>query len=147
VEESVLIAVKSGLSIIETCLRDILRQTKTDSESGNWLLKTRSSDLDDQAANELATNAQRMLGEIQELQRKFEIGTNTESARWLIVNDLNQIWLTLSELSEKGLKGYGRMEPEESRLLATHVTGWKLSAKRWSAWRRVNQLGCESSLR
>jgi len=121
VEQSVLIAIKSGLSLIETCLRDILRQTRTDSDSGNWLFKVRSSDLDDQAASELTSNAQKMLAEIQELQRKFEIGTNTESARWRIVNDLNQIWATLSELSEDRLRGYGQMRPEESRLLATHV--------------------------
>jgi hypothetical protein len=121
VEKSVLIAIKSGLSIIETCLRDILRQTKVDSDSGNWLFKVRSSDLDDHAANELTSNAQKMLGEIQQLQHKFEIGTNTESVRWRIVNDLNQIWSTLSELSEDKLRGYGQMQPEESRLLASHV--------------------------
>jgi hypothetical protein len=121
VEESVLIAIKSGLSLIETCLRDILQQAKPDSQSVKWLFKVRTSNLNDQAANELASNAQRMLEEIQELQRKFEIGTNTESPRWRIVNDLNQIWSTLSELSGDRLKGYGQMRPEESRLLANHV--------------------------
>jgi hypothetical protein len=121
VEQSVLIAIKSGLSLIETCLRDILRQTKVDSDSRNWLFKVRSSDLGDQAASELASDAQKMLEEIQELQRKFEIGTDTESTRWRIVNDLNQIWSTLSELSEERLRGYGQMRPEESRFLATHV--------------------------
>jgi len=121
VEQSVLIAIKSGLSLIETCLRDILRQTTADSDSGNWLFKVRSSDLDDQTASELASNAQKMLVEVRELQQKFDIGTNTESARWRIVNDLNQIWSTLSELSEDRLRGYGQMRPEESRLLATCV--------------------------
>jgi hypothetical protein len=120
-EQSVLIAIKSVLSLIETCLRDILRQTKADSNSANSLFKVRSSDLDDHAANELTGNAQKMLAEIQELQRKFEIGTNTESVRWRIVNDLNQIWSTLSELTEDKLRGYGHMHPEESKLLAKHV--------------------------
>jgi len=120
-EESVLIAIKSGLSLIEASLRDILRQAERDSESGNWLFKVRRSDLDAQTANELAGNAQQMLAEIQELQRKFEIGTNTESPRWRVVNDLNQIWSTLSELSADRLRGYGQMQPEESKLLATHV--------------------------
>jgi hypothetical protein len=120
-EQSVLIAIKSGLSIIEACLRDILRQTKADSDSRNGLLKVRTSDLDEYSANELAGNAQKMLTEIQELQRKFEIGTDTESARWRIVNDLNQIWSTLSELTEDRLRGYGQMQPEESKLLAKHV--------------------------
>jgi hypothetical protein len=120
-EQSVLIAIKSGLSLIETYLRDILRQTKADSNSANSLFKVRSSDLDDHAANELTGNAQKMLAEIQELQRKFEIETNTESVRWRIVNDLNQIWSTLSELTEDKLKGYGHMQPEESKLLAKHV--------------------------
>jgi hypothetical protein len=81
----------------------------------------RTSDLDDHAANELAANAQKMLAEIQALQRKFEIGTDTESVRWRIVNDLNQIWSTLSELSEDKLRGYGSMQPEESKLLASHI--------------------------
>jgi len=120
-EQSVLIAIKSGLSLIETCLRDILRQTKADSNSGKSLFKVRSSDLGDHAANELAGNAQKMLAEIQELQRKFEIGTDTESARWRVVNDLNQIWSTLSELTEDRLRGYGSMQPEDSKLLAKHV--------------------------
>jgi hypothetical protein len=120
-EQSVLIAIKSGLSLIETCLRDILRQTRGDSETRNGLLKVQTSDLDDHVANELAGNAQKMLAEIQELQRKFEIGTDTESARWRIVNDLNQIWSTLSELTEDKLRGYGRMQSEESKLLATRV--------------------------
>jgi hypothetical protein len=121
VEQSVLIAIKSGLSIIETCLRDILRQTKTDSNSENSLFRVRTSDFNGHAASELEGNAQKMLAEIQELQRKFEIETATGSARWRIVNDLNQIWSTLSELSEDKLKGYGHMQPEESRLLASHV--------------------------
>jgi len=120
-EDSVLIAIKSSLSLIETCLRDILRQAEPDSESGNWLFKVRSSDLDAQTANELAGNAQKMLSEIQELQQQFGIGTNMESRRWRVVNDLNQIWSTLSELSEDRLRGYGQMRPEESRLLATYV--------------------------
>jgi len=120
-EQSVLIAIKSGLSLIETCLRDILRQTKTDSETRNGLLKVRTSDLDDHVANELAANARKMLTEIQELQRAFKIGANTESARWRIVNDLNQIWSTLSELTEDRLRGYGSMQPEDSKLLAKHV--------------------------
>jgi len=81
----------------------------------------RSSDLDAQTANELAGNAQKMLSEIQELQQQFGIGTNMESRRWRVVNDLNQIWSTLSELSEDRLRGYGQMRPEESRLLATYV--------------------------
>ena len=120
-EQSVLIAIKSGLSLIETCLRDILQMTKPDSDSGKWLFKVRRSDLDARATNELANNAQKMLAEIRELQRKFEIGTSTESARWRVVNDLNEIWSTLSELSEDKLRGYGQMQPEESRLLAAHV--------------------------
>ena len=120
-EQSVLIAIKSGLSLIETCLRDILRQTRGDSETRNGLLKVQTSDLDDHVANELAGNAQKMLAEIQELQRKFKIETDTESARWRIVNDLNQIWSTLSELSEDKLRGYCSMQPEESKLLASHI--------------------------
>lgn len=120
-EQGVLTAIKSGLFVIETCLRDILRETKAESESGKWLLKARSSDLDENAGNRLAVNAQEMLAEIQELQRIFEIEKNTESPRWRVVNDLNEIWSMLSELSEERLRGYGQIQPEESRLLARHV--------------------------
>ena len=105
-EESVFIAIKSGLSLIETCLRDVLQQTRTDSETGRWLLKERSPDLGDHSANEVAKNAEKMLAEIRELQRVFDIAKNTESPRWRILNDLNQIWSTLSELSEDRLKAY-----------------------------------------
>ena len=111
-EQSVLIAIKSGLSLIETCLRDILRQAKTDSEFGSWLLKQRTADLADHSANDLVRNAQKMLAEIQELQRMFEIEKNTESPRWRIANDLNQIWSTLSELSEDRLKEAVRKDME-----------------------------------
>jgi len=120
-EDSVLIAIKSGLSLIETCLRDILRETEADPESGKWLFKERSSDLDNRTANELARNAKDVLAEIETLQHNFEIGKDTESPRWRIVNDLNQIWSTLSELSEDRLQGYGQMRSEESKLLAKHV--------------------------
>ena len=135
-EESVLIAIKSGLSLIDTCLRDILQLTKPDSDSGNWLFKVRRSDLDDRTRNELANDAQRMLAEIRELQCKFQIGTHTESARWRVVNDINEIWSTLSELSEDKLGGYGQMQPEESRLLATHVS--KMEAVRKEMERMVS---------
>ena len=80
-EESVLIAIKSWLSLIETCLRDVLQQTRTDSETGRWLLKERSPDLGDHSANEVAKNAEKMLAEIRELQRVFDIAKNTESHR------------------------------------------------------------------
>jgi len=77
-----------------------------------------------------------MLAEIRELQRKFQIGTHTESARWRVVNDINEIWSTLSELSEDKLRGYGQMQPEESRLLATHVS--KMEAVRKEMERTVS---------
>ena len=120
-EEGVLIAIKSGLSLIETCLRDILRETETDPDAGNWLFKERNSDLDNHATNELARNAKDVLAEIETLQRNFDIGKDTESRRWRIVNNLNQIWSTLSELSEDRLQGYRQMKPEEAKLLAKHV--------------------------
>lgn len=120
-EQSVLIAVKSGLFLIETCLRDILQATKAGSESGNWLLKEQRPDIDDTTANELADKAREMLEEIQKLQDTFDIEKDVESPRWHVVNDLNQIWSTLSELSEERLRGYGQIQPQESRLLATHV--------------------------
>lgn len=120
-EQSVLIAIKSGLFLIEKYLRDILQDTKTDSNSKNWLLKVRHSDLGGQAANKLTVKAEEMLKEIQELQRLFVIETDHESIRWCVTNDLNQIWSTLSELSPDRLRGYGQMHPEESKLLAKHV--------------------------
>ena len=120
-EQSVLIAIKSGLSLIEKCLRDILQETRPASDSKNWLLRVRHSDLSGPAANKLAVKAEEMLKEIQELQRIFHIGKDTESTRWHVVSDLNQIWSTLSELSLDRLRGYGQMQPEESKLLTTHV--------------------------
>jgi hypothetical protein len=120
-EQSVLIAIKSGLSLIEKCLRDILQETKPSSDSKNWLLRVRRSDLSNAAASKLTVKAEEMLKEIQELQRMFEIGKDTESTRWRVVSDLNQIWSTLTELSLDRLREYGQMQPEESKLLTAHV--------------------------
>lgn len=81
-EQSVLIAIKSGLFLIEKCLRDILQQTRPHSDSKNWLLRVRNSDISGPAANKLAVKAEEMLKEIQELQRLFDIAKDTESTRW-----------------------------------------------------------------
>jgi hypothetical protein len=120
-EKSVLIAIKAGLFVIEKCLRDILEETKTESKSRNWLLKERHSDISDHAAAQLTIKAEEMLKEIQELQNMFNIGKNTESARWRVISDLTQIWTVLSDLSPRRLLGYGRMQPEEDNLLTLRV--------------------------
>ncbi len=120
-EQSVLIAVKSGLLVIEKYLRDILQDTKTHSESETWLLKVRHSDISDRAASRLRAKAEEMLKEIEELQKMFEIGEDEESTRWHIINELNQIWTILSDLSPDRLRGYGQIPPEESKLLTMHV--------------------------
>src|SRR5208282_6795562 len=96
-EQNVHIAIKSGLSVIEKCLRDILQATKTDSESKNWLLKQRHSDINEAVASKLTVKAEEMLKEIQELQRMFEIGKDDESARWHIIGNLAEIWTILSD--------------------------------------------------
>ncbi|MGP8070386.1 MAG: hypothetical protein ACLP5V_10900 [Candidatus Bathyarchaeia archaeon] len=120
-EKSVHIAIKSGLSVIEKCLRDILQATKTRSESKNWLFKHRHYDLSEDVASELTVKAEEMLKEIQELQRMFEIGRDDESARWHIISNLDQIWTMLSDLSPDKLRGYGQMRPEDGKLLTMHV--------------------------
>jgi hypothetical protein len=120
-EQSVHIAIKSGLSVIEKCLRDILQATKTRSESKNWLFKRRHYDLSEDVASELTVKAEEMLKEIQELQRMFEIGRDDESARWHIISDLAQIWTMLSDLSPDKLRGYGQMRPEDGKVLTMHV--------------------------
>jgi hypothetical protein len=120
-EQSVLIAIRSGLFMIEKCLRDILQDTKTDSESKNWLLKARHSDISGHAANQLTVKAEEMLKEIQELQRMFEMEKHDESTRWHIISDLSQIWTILSDLSPDRLRGYGQMQPQEGKLLTIHV--------------------------
>jgi len=127
-EQNVHIAIKSGLSVIEKCLRDILQATKTDSESKNWLLKQRHSDINEAVASKLTVKAEEMLKEIQELQRMFEIGKDDESTRWHIISDLAQIWTILSDLSPDKLRGYGQMKPEESKLLTMHLD--KMNAMR-----------------
>ena len=127
-EQNVHIAIKSGLSVIEKCLRDILQATKTDSESKNWLLKQRHSDINEAVASKLTVKAEEMLKEIQELQRMFEIGKDDGSTRWHIISDLAQIWTILSDLSPDKLRGYGQMKPEESKLLTMHLD--KMNAMR-----------------
>ncbi|MGP8071503.1 MAG: hypothetical protein ACLP5V_16650 [Candidatus Bathyarchaeia archaeon] len=127
-EQSVHIAIKSGLSVIEKCLRDILQATKTDSESKNWLLKRRHSDINEAVASKLTVRAEEMLKEIQELQRMFEISKDDESTRWHIISDLAQIWTCLSDLSPDKLRGYGQMKPEEGELLTMHLD--KMNAMR-----------------
>ena len=120
-EKSVHIAIKSGLSVIEKCLRDILQATKARSESKNWLFKRRHYDLSEDIARELTVKAEEMLKEIQELQRTFEIGRDDESARWHIIGNLAEIWTMLSDLSPDKLRGYGQMRPEDGKLLTMHV--------------------------
>jgi hypothetical protein len=120
-EQSVHVAIKSGLSVIEKCLRDILQTTKTRSESKNWLFKRRHYDLSEDVASELTVKAEEMLKEIQELQRMFDIGRDDESARWHIISNLDQIWTMLSDLSPDKLRGYGQMRPEDGKLLTMHV--------------------------
>jgi len=120
-EQSVLIAIKSGLFVIEKCLRDILEDTKTDLEAKNWLLKVRHSDISKEVASQLTVKAEEMLVEIQELQRIFEIGKDDESIRWHVISYLSQIWMILSDLSPDRLQGYGQMRPEEGKLLTIRV--------------------------
>ena len=62
-----------------------------------------------------------MLNEINELQKVFNVGKDTELVRWRIISDLTQVWTMLSDLSPDGLRGYGGLQPEESKLLAMHV--------------------------
>lgn len=120
-EQSVLIAIKGGLFVIEKCLRDILEETKNESKSGKWLLKVRHSDVSAHAAAQLTVKAEEMLKEIQELQNTFNIGKDTESARGRIISDLTQIWTILSELSPRKLLGYGRIQPEEDNFLEARL--------------------------
>jgi thiamine biosynthesis lipoprotein ApbE len=120
-EQSVLIAIKGGLFVIEKCLRDILEETKNESKSEEWLLKVRRSDVSAHAAAQLTVKAEEMLKEIQELQNTFNIGQDTESARGRIISDLTQIWTILSELSPRRLLGYGRIRPEEGNFLKARV--------------------------
>jgi len=120
-EESVHRAIQSGLFIIEKCLRDILHETKTRSESKAWLLRVRHSDINDDVAVQLISEADGMLKEIQELQKAFNIGKNPESIRWRIITSLNQVWTILSDLTPDRLSGFGRMEAGESELLSAHV--------------------------
>ncbi len=120
-EQSVQIAIKSGLSVIEKCLRDILQTTKTRSESKNWLFKRRHYDISEDVASELTVKAEEMLKEIQELQKMFVMGRDDESARWHIISNLAQIWTMLSDLSPDKLRGYGQMRPEDGKLLTIHV--------------------------
>jgi hypothetical protein len=70
-EQNVLIAIKSGLFVIEKCLRDILQDTKIDSESKNWLLKVQRSDINQDEASQLTVKAEAVLREIRELQKMF----------------------------------------------------------------------------
>ena len=121
-EESVHRAIQSGLFIIEKCLRDILQETRSRSESKTWLLRVRHSDINEDVATRLITEVEGMLKEIQELQKIFNIGKNPESIRWRIITNLNQIWTILSDLTPDRLLGYGQMEAEESKLLTTHVS-------------------------
>lgn len=120
-EQSVLIAIKSGLFVIEKCLRDILQNTKTGSESRNWVLRSRHSDISEGVASQLTVKAEEMLVEIQELQRIFEIAKDDESVRWHVISYLNQIWTILSDLSPDRLQGYGQMQSEEGKMLTIHV--------------------------
>ena len=120
-ENTVLIAIKSGLSVIEKCLRDILEETKANSQSRNWLLKEHHSDVSSQVAAKLTNKAEEMLNEINELQKIFNVGKDIESVRWRIISDLTQVWTILSDLSPEALRGYGGLQPEESKLLAMHV--------------------------
>ena len=101
-EKTVLIAVKGGLSVIEKCLRDILEQTKTNSQSRNWLLKERHSDISPSVVAQLTSKAEEMLTEINELQKIFNVGKDIESVRWRIISDLTQVWTILSDLSADG---------------------------------------------
>jgi hypothetical protein len=126
-EQSVHIAIKSGLSVIEKCLRDILQEVKPDS-SKDWLLKVRHSDISEDIASKLAVKAEEMLKEIQGLQRRFDIGKDDESTRWHIISDLAQIWTILSDLSPDKLRGYGQMKLEEGELLTMHLD--KMNAMR-----------------
>jgi hypothetical protein len=89
--------------------------------SRNWLLKERHSDLSPYVAAQLTNKAEEMLNEINELQKVFNVGKDTESVRWRIISDLTQVWTMLSDLSPDGLRGYGGLQPEESKLLAMHV--------------------------
>lgn len=114
-------AIQSGLFIIEKCLRDILQEINTRSESKPWLLRVRHSDINDDVAVHLISEAEGMLKEIQDLQRAFNIGKNPESIRWRIITSLNQVWTILSDLTPSRLSGFGHMESEESELLSTHV--------------------------
>ena len=114
-------AIQSGLFVIEKCLRDILQETRSRSESKNWLLRTRYSDINDDVANRLIVEAEEMLREIQELQKTFNMGKNPESIRWHLITSLNQIWTILSDLTPDRLLGFGQMKAEESKLLTTHV--------------------------
>jgi len=127
-EQNVHIAIKSGLSVIEKCLRDILQEAKPDSKSKDWLLKIRHADISEDVASKVTVKAEEMLKEIQELQRMFEIGKDGESTRWHIISDLAQIWTILSDLSPDKLRGYGQMKPEESKLLTMHLD--KMNAMR-----------------
>jgi len=120
-EQNVLIAIKSGLFVIEKCLRDILQDTKIDSESKNWLLKVQRSDINQDEASRLTAKAEAVLREIRELQKMFEIGKDDESARWHVISNLGQVWTILSDLSPDKLQGYGQMQPEEGRFLTIHV--------------------------
>ena len=120
-EESVLRGIKSGLFVIERCLRDILQETRTSPESKNWLLKVRHSDIDDDVANRLIIMVEGMLREIQELQKAFNIEKNPESVRWHVINSLNEISTILSDLTPDRLLGFGQMQAEVSQVLTTHV--------------------------
>jgi hypothetical protein len=120
-EQNVLTAIKSGLFVIEKCLRDILQETKPHSEAKKWLLKVRNSDISDDVGSKLTVKAEEMLKEIQELQRMFDIGKDEESVRWHAISNLGQIWTILSDLSPDKLRGYGQMKPEEGKLLAMHL--------------------------
>ena len=118
-EQNVLIAIKSGLFVIEKGLRDILHDANTGSKSR--LLRSQHSDISEDVASPLTIKAEEMLVEIQELQRIFEIAKDDESVRWHVISYLNQIWTILSDLSPDRLQGYGQMEPEEGKLLTIHV--------------------------
>ncbi len=120
-EESVLIAIKSGLFVIEKCLREILQETKNDSKAKNWLLKVQHPDISDAEANTLTVKAEEMLKEIQELQRNFNVGKNEESIRWKVICDLHEIWTMLSDIMPDRLHGYGHVRPEDSELLTMHI--------------------------
>ena len=120
-EETVHRAIQSGLFIVEKCLRDILQDTRSGTESKTWLLKVRHSDINDDVATRLISETEKMLGEIRELQEIFNIGKNAESVRWHIITNLNQIWTILSDLTPDRLSGFGKMDLEESNQLTAHV--------------------------